>query len=321
MLEPVYELLATELQQANALILSELQTDVPFINELSNHIVQSGGKRLRPIVLLLSAKSCAYEGENHIPLAVAMEFFHTATLLHDDVVDESALRRGKLTANELFGDKASILVGDFLFTRSFQLITKAEKMSIIQLLADTSNKITRGEVLQLLNCKQGGISERDYFDVIESKTAVLFAAAAQSAALLSECSTSIADSLRNYGMAIGNAFQIVDDILDYSASAAEMGKNVGDDLAEGKTTLPMIYALESADTTQKALLTEALAQHDKTHLNDIITIMQETQALDRCFAVAKHEIDHAKTCLQALPPSPYRDALALIADFAVTRSY
>lgn len=320
-IEALYSLVETDMAAVEEATLQQLQTDNEYINNLSRHIIASGGKRLRPLTLILSARACGYEGENHIPLAMGVEFFHTATLLHDDVIDESAMRRGKSTANEIFGSKSSILVGDFLFTRSFQLITAADNLAIIRLLADTSNAITKGEVLQLLNKQKVEMNEDAYFNVIKHKTGVLFSASAEIGGLLADADESITSALNAYGLHLGNAFQIIDDILDYSSNAEKMGKNIGDDLAEGKPTLPLIYAYNKSESADRDIIKQALQTQSKTNLGGILDIMTKTAALDACYTIAKQEIDAAINALQALPPSQYREGLQQLALFSIEREY
>lgn len=320
-IESLNQLVQSDIDAVDAHMKQELGVELPFINDLGSHLIHSGGKRLRPLTLVLSAKACGYEGDKHIPLASAMEFFHSATLLHDDVIDESTLRRGLPTANHLWGAKPSILVGDFLFTRSFQLLLQAQNIPIIQVLADTSNQITKGEVLQHTHCRNENITQDEYFEIITHKTAVLFSAAAQLGALLGEQDDSVVEALKSYGLHLGIAFQLLDDMLDYAADAETLGKNIGDDLAEGKPTLPLIHILQSGNEAQKQLVKEALKEGNRDHLAGILDAIEDTKALDFCKRCAQEQIDQALTNLQSLEPSPYRLALESLARYSLERAH
>ncbi|MBA2648391.1 MAG: polyprenyl synthetase family protein [Legionella sp.] len=320
-LEPSRLLVSQEFDAVNALILDTIQPHIGLIDELSNHIVQSGGKRLRPLIVLLVSKACGYQGQLHIPLAALIEFIHTATLLHDDVVDESTLRRGQQTANSIWGDKASILVGDFLFTQSMQLAIEVGDMEIIKIITETSLKIISGEVKQLSNRHNPHLSFEDYFEIIRSKTALLFAAAAQIAAQVSGVSPSVQQSLYTYGLHLGNAFQLADDILDYCADALVLGKNIGDDLADGKATMPLIYAFQQGSAKQKLQIKTSLTQGNLDCLPDILKTIEDTKAIDYSKGIAQEEIDKAVSALNCLPDSDYKQALKDLATFALQRNH
>jgi octaprenyl-diphosphate synthase len=314
-------LVSQDFNAVNELIIAKIQSDIGLIDSLSHHIIESGGKRLRPLLVLLTSHACGYQGQHHIPLAAMIEFFHTATLLHDDVVDESTLRRGRETANELFGSKASILVGDYLFTQSIQLMISVGHASILALLADTAHRITRGEVKQLTNKQNMTLTEADYFDIIQSKTALLFAAASAIGAHLAEVDEVKRQALYDYGLHLGNAFQLIDDALDFCADTATMGKNTGDDLAEGKLTLPLIHALQHAKPEQQALIKDALIAGDRLHWDAIIAIMAETQSIEYTHQLAQYEVDLAITALQGVDDSPYKTALIDLASFSISRDH
>jgi octaprenyl-diphosphate synthase len=322
----VRELAAPDMQRVDTLIRQRLSSDVVLINQIADHIVASGGKRLRPTLHVLAARAAGYRGEQHIKLAAVIEFIHTSTLLHDDVVDESDLRRGRETANALWGNAASVLVGDFLYSRSFQLMVELDDMRIMRILADTTNTIAAGEVLQLLNIGNADVSEAAYLAVIERKTAVLFAAATELGGILGGLPAHQVAALRDYGMQLGYAFQIADDLLDYIADPATLGKNIGDDLAEGKPTLPVIYALERAqsnpaDAAQAQSLRHAIEHGGLDSLDRIIASIRDSGALERTRARALAHAHAACDALTALPPSSHRDALITLADYAVRRTY
>ncbi|MBS0358207.1 MAG: polyprenyl synthetase family protein [Proteobacteria bacterium] len=321
MLDSIRTLVQSDLTGVNRLIADELKSEVPLIKELNQHIFLSGGKRLRPLVLLLSAKACGYNGIDHIPLAASVEFFHTATLLHDDVVDHSELRRGNKTANAIWGNKVSVLVGDYLFTRAFQIMVRSENVSALKVLADASNLITQGEVMQLMNCNDPNTTQERYMDVIRHKTATLFQAAAKIGAILAERSPDEIQALTDYGLHLGNAFQLVDDALDYCSDAKTMGKNIGDDLADGKPTLPLIYAMEKGSLKQRQLIQESIQNSRFENMNLILEAIQSTEAIAYTYRVAEQEVDHAMTCLMKIPKSPYRDALEQLIQFALSRKY
>jgi len=317
----IKQLVADEFDQVNALIIEKIQSQVGLIDDLSHHIVNSGGKRLRPLIVLLSSKACDYQGNDDIVLAAMIEFFHTATLLHDDVVDESTLRRGVETANEIWGSKASILVGDYLFTQSVQLMVSVNNPEILNLIAGIAHQITYGEVKQLNNRHNPDLSFDDYFDVIRSKTALLFSASAEIGPLLAKSSQKQVEAMRAYGLHLGNAFQLIDDALDYCSDAETIGKNIGDDLADGKATLPLIHAMQHANQHHCQVIKESLKNGSIENLSLILEAIEETKAIEYTNGVASSEVDKAVTALQALGDSPYKQALLELAHYAMTRSH
>jgi octaprenyl-diphosphate synthase len=317
----VRELAADAMQRVDALIRTRLASDVVLINQIADHIIAGGGKRLRPTLHVLAAGAAGYDGAQHIKLAAVIEFIHTSTLLHDDVVDESDLRRGRKTANALWGNAASVLVGDFLYSRSFQLMVELDDMRVMRILADTTNTIAEGEVLQLLNIGNADVDEAAYLAVIERKTAVLFAAATELGGLLGGLPAEQVAALRRFGLELGYAFQIADDLLDYVSDADTLGKNVGDDLAEGKPTLPVIYALQQATPAQAQSMRHAIEHGGLESLEEIVAAIQGSGALERTHARAVQHANAARDALAALPPSAYRDALAALADYSVKRTF
>lgn len=320
-LDDLKALVANDMQRVNQVITDNLASHVVLINQLSQHIILSGGKRLRPMLVLLTARSCGYEGEEDALLAAVIEFIHTATLLHDDVVDDSDMRRGQETASHIWGNEAAVLVGDYLYSRAFQMMVRAESMRIMSLLSDATNTIAQGEVLQLLNVNDPGTSEEKYYEVIYGKTACLFEAATQIGAILGNTDAQTEAVMASFGKHLGTAFQLVDDALDYSADSEELGKNVGDDLAEGKPTLPLIYAMQKASPEQSELIRNAIKQGGLDHIEEITAIIQETGALDYTFQQAQSEADKAKAAIAFLPESEYRQALMFLADYAVERRF
>jgi len=317
----VRELAAGDMQRVDALIRSRLASDVVLINQIAEHIIAGGGKRLRPMLHVLAAGAAGYAGDKHVKLAAIVEFIHTSTLLHDDVVDESDLRRGRKTANALWGNAASVLVGDFLYSRSFQLMVELDDMRIMRILADTTNTIAEGEVLQLLNIGNADVDEAAYLAVIERKTAVLFAAATELGGLLGGLPDDQVAALRTYGMELGYAFQIADDLLDYVSDADTLGKNIGDDLAEGKPTLPLIYALQRADEEQRRSLRHAIEHGGLDSLDRIIASIRDSGALERTRERAEQHARAARAALDSLPASAHRDALLALADYSVARNH
>lgn len=309
-----------DMARVDALIRTRLASDVVLVNQIAEHIVGGGGKRLRPMLHVLAAHAAGYEGMQHVQLAAVIEFIHTATLLHDDVVDGSDLRRGRKTANAVWGNAASVLVGDFLYSRAFQLMVELDRMRVMRILADTTNAIAEGEVLQLLNIGNPDTDEAAYLRVIERKTAVLFAAATELGAVLAGLPEAQAQALRHYGMELGYAFQIADDLLDYVSDAGTLGKNVGDDLAEGKPTLPLIYALQAAQPDQAAALRRAIESGGLESLERIVAAIRDSGALERTRARAQRHADAARAALAAIAPSPWRDALLTLAGHAVERT-
>jgi octaprenyl-diphosphate synthase len=305
----------------NQIILKHMQSPVALIPELAGHIIAAGGKRLRPILTLASARMCGYREKHHRTLAACVEFIHTATLLHDDVVDESSLRRSQPTANALFGNAASVLVGDFVYSRAFQLMVEAGNMRVLEVLADATNVIAEGEVLQLMNCHNPHIAEEEYLRVIRCKTAKLFEAASRIGAILGGVGAAAEDDMARYGAHLGTAFQLIDDVLDYSGDHAVIGKNVGDDLAEGKPTLPLIYAMRAGSPPQVAAVRRAIEAGGLDELPAVLEAIRETSALDYARAKAREEAQRARDALTQLADSKPREVLLQLADFAVTRDF
>ncbi|MDN3378839.1 MULTISPECIES: octaprenyl diphosphate synthase [unclassified Pseudoalteromonas] len=321
-IKAIQALIENDMNDVNQLIHAQMRSDVALVNQLGLYIVNSGGKRVRPMLAILAAKALGYKGNEHITLATIVEFIHTATLLHDDVVDESNLRRGTPTANAEFGNAASVLVGDFIYTRSFQLMVGIGKMQVMQILADATNVIAEGEVLQLMNCNDPDTSEDSYMQVIYSKTAKLFEAATGLAAVITEQDDTVLKALNLYGMHLGTAFQLVDDVLDYNADAEQLGKNIGDDLAEGKPTLPLIYAMQQGNAEQVQLIRDAIEHSNgMDHLEAILAALRETNALEFTMNKADEEADKAIACLSVLADSPYKEALVSLARIAVDRNH
>jgi octaprenyl-diphosphate synthase len=310
-----------DMQRIDALIRQRLASDVVLINQIADHIIAGGGKRLRPMLHALAARAAGYTADKHLKLAAVIEFIHTSTLLHDDVVDESDLRRGRKTANALWGNAASVLVGDFLYSRSFQLMVELDDMRIMRILADTTNTIAEGEVLQLLNIGNADVDEAAYLAVIERKTAVLFAAATELGGLLGGLPDAQVAALRRYGMQLGYAFQIADDLLDYVSDARTLGKNIGDDLAEGKPTLPLIYAMQRVGAEQAREMRHAIEHGGLESLDHILLAIRESGAIERTRECALRHAYAARDALATLPPSSYRDALATLADYSVQRTF
>jgi octaprenyl-diphosphate synthase len=305
----------------NRLIYQRLGSDVALVNQVAHHIIHHGGKRLRPLTVLLAARACGVGGTEHVPAAAIIEFIHTATLLHDDVVDNSGLRRGQETANSLFGNQASVLVGDFLYSRSFQMMVELKELRVLEVLANATNTIAEGEVLQLMNCNNPDITERDYMEVIYRKTAKLFEAGAQLGAILAREDENVERSLADYGRHLGRAFQLVDDALDYDAKPEELGKNIGDDLADGKPTLPLIYAMNKGSAAERHLIREAIESGSTQNLRSIQIAIETTGGLRYTAARAKQEADRAIEALAGLPRSQYREGLKTLAEFAVNRRF
>jgi len=316
----VQALASADMQSVNALIRSRLASDVVLINQVAEHIIGGGGKRLRPLLHLVAARAAGYRGRDHIELAAVIEFIHTATLLHDDVVDESDLRRGRKTANAVWGNAASVLVGDFLYSRSFQMMVELDRMRVMRILADTTNLIAEGEVLQLLNIGNPDTNEDAYLKVIERKTAVLFAAATRLGAVLAELPREQEEALARYGLDLGFAFQIADDVLDYVSDAGTLGKNIGDDLAEGKPTLPLIHAIAQSAPAQAERLKRAITSEGLDALPDVLAAIRDTGALDFARERARQYAHSAREALSKLPHSEASDALAVLADYAIDRT-
>ncbi|PMJ92284.1 octaprenyl diphosphate synthase [Vibrio sp. 10N.261.55.A7] len=317
----IQALTADDMAKVNETIQAQLNSDVSLINQLGYYIVSGGGKRLRPLLAILSARALDYKGEAHITAAAFIEFIHTATLLHDDVVDESDMRRGKETANAAFGNAASVLVGDFIYTRSFQMMTTLGSLRILELMSDSVNVIAEGEVQQLMNCNDPNTTEESYMQVIYSKTARLFEAATQIGAILSNASNDIEIALQNYGKYLGTAFQLIDDVMDYTSDGKEMGKNVGDDLAEGKPTLPLLHAMRNGNEQQALMIRDAIEHSNgMERLDDILAAMKEHGSLEYTTERALAEADKAISELEPLPESEYKQALVAIAHLAVNRT-
>lgn len=317
----IQALTQNDMSAVNNLIYSQINSDVALINQLGIYIVNAGGKRMRPMLTVLAARAFDYQGDDHISIAAIIEFIHTATLLHDDVVDESNMRRGRETANALFGNSASVLVGDFLYTRSFQMMTKLGNMKIMDVLSDATNIVAEGEVLQLMNCNDPDTTEASYMEVIYCKTAKLFEAATRLAAVVAGQDEKTEKAMQEYGKYLGTAFQLVDDIMDYTADAKAMGKNVGDDLAEGKPTLPLLYAMAHGNDQQKQLIRDAIEHcNGMDHLDDILAAMQQTGSLVYTQKKAEQEADKAINALRVLPESEHKQALIALAHIAANRS-
>jgi octaprenyl-diphosphate synthase len=321
-IKTIQALIDADMQKVNEAILAQLNSEVTLINQLGYYIIQSGGKRIRPMIAALSANALGYRGEQHITCAAFIEFIHTATLLHDDVVDESAMRRGNPTANAEFGNAASVLVGDFIYTRAFQLMTQLNSLKILQIMSEATNVIAEGEVQQLMNICDPNTTEENYMRVIYSKTARLFEASTQTAAIVANATAEQELALQDYGRYLGTAFQLVDDVLDYSANAIQLGKNVGDDLAEGKPTLPLLHAMHHGNETQAQLIRKTIEQGgNRDVLDEVLAIMNEYQSLDYAMARAKQEAQKAVDAIQILPESEYKRALISLAYLSVDRTY
>ncbi len=320
-LDSAISLVKEEMEKVDDRIQDRLKSDIALINTMGTYITESGGKRLRPLILLLSARCCDYQGNHHILLSAIIEIIHTATLLHDDVVDASATRRGQPTANIAWGNEASVLVGDFLYSRSFQMMVETNNMEVMRILAETTNAITQGEVMQLLNAHSSDITETQYFETIRRKTAKLFECAALLGASIANRNDETCKALANYGMYLGTAFQMADDILDYDAQSRKIGKDVGDDLAEGKPTLPLIHALKLADSRQKQVITKAIEQGDRDKMSEILGIVRSTGALDYTFKLAQTQARLAQSSIRGLPDNEYRTALERLAEFSIIRQH
>ncbi|MBT8092589.1 MAG: octaprenyl diphosphate synthase [Gammaproteobacteria bacterium] len=308
-----------DMQAVNRLIAESLESDVTLVSQVSQYIVMSGGKRLRPLIVLLAARALGYRGDQHVRAATIIEFIHTATLLHDDVVDSSQRRRGKDSANTVFGNQASVLVGDFLYSRAFQMMVEIGEMRVMRILADATNTIAAGEVMQLMNVHDPDTSEEDYRSVIYRKTARLFEAGAQIASVLAGCDAAIEQAMVRYGQNLGTAFQLVDDALDFNASPEELGKNLGDDLAEGKATLPLIYAMRKGSESERALIRDAILSGGLQQLDKVQEIIRSTGGLEYTEKRAHEAADIAIGAIEAIPDSEYKEALVAIAEFAVDR--
>ena len=318
---PFHEVVKSEFEEVNSIIVDRLNSEVDLVENIGQYIIDGGGKRMRPLLVILSAKVSGYKGSDHLHLAAVIEFIHTATLLHDDVVDTSDLRRGKATANTKFGNAPSVLVGDFLYSRAFQMLVGVGSLDVMQTIADTTNAISEGEVQQLANARNSNISEDVYKKVIFKKTAILFDAAAKIGAIIAEPKTGHIESLSNYGKNIGMAFQLMDDVLDYNGDSENLGKNIGDDLTEGKMTLPLIYAMKNGKNSQKLVIQEAIENTNVCDLKNILTIIRETGALEYSMSCAKKHAMDAKRCLVDLPKSTEKIAMLELAEFSIDRKY
>lgn len=318
----INELTAQDMAGVNATIMQQLHSDVELISQLSYYIISGGGKRIRPMIAVLAARALDYQGNAHTTIAALIEFIHTATLLHDDVVDESDMRRGKATANATFGNAASVLVGDFIYTRAFQMMTHLGSLRILEIMSEAVNVIAEGEVLQLMNVNDPNITEENYMRVIYSKTARLFEAATQCSGILSGATPEQEKALQDYGRYLGTAFQLIDDLLDYSANGETLGKNVGDDLNEGKPTLPLLHAMHHGTPEQARLIREAILQGNGRHLlESVLETMAACGSLEWTQKRAEEEADKAIFALSVLPDTPWREALMTIARLAVQRDY
>ncbi len=322
-LDPIIKLVDSDLAAVDRLIDTHLVPDsgTPLIKDLAQHLINSGGKRLRPLLVLLSANACRYDGPHHITLAAAIEFIHTATLLHDDVVDTSDERRGRETANARWGNPATILVGDYLYSRAFQMMVSAQNMHCMEILAESTNIIAEGEIMQLLNCNDPDVSEANYLTVIRSKTARLFQAAAELGVALQPITPAHRHAMAAYGMHLGTAFQIVDDALDYQLENTDMGKSPGDDLAEGKLTLPLIYAMRHGSAAEVRVIRNAIDQGARDQIHIVREIIENTQAMEHTLNAAKQEADRAMATLATFDDSPYRDGLHQLAHFSIQRRH
>jgi octaprenyl-diphosphate synthase len=318
--EAIKALARDDLQAVNREIEARLQSDVVLINQMGTYIVHSGGKRLRPVLVLLGSRALGYEGSTHIQLAAIIEFIHTATLLHDDVVDASEMRRGHTTANSIWGNEASVLVGDFLYSRAFEMMVEVGSMRVMEILAHTTNTIAKGEVMQLLNCHDPETTEERYIEVIQNKTAKLFQAGSQLSAIISNQSNEIEEAMAAYGMHLGTAFQLIDDALDYGRDNHDLGKNIGDDLAEGKPTLPLIYTLRQGNNRQRELIRAAIEEGGLAQMDEVMDAIESTGSITYTARRAEDEASRASAALAAIPDSPYKQALLDLAHFSAHRN-
>ena len=321
-LEQIRALVRPDLEAVDAAIRTGLKSIVPLVDQIAEHIIAGGGKRLRPLLVVLAGRACgAIAISLPVQAAAFIEFIHTATLLHDDVVDMSALRRGRNTANEVFGNQASVLVGDFVYSRAFQMMAAVRSQRVIEIMAEATNVIAEGEVLQLMNARDPDTTEQRYFEVIQRKTAQLFQAGAEVAAVVSGAAPAVQQALARYGKHLGTAYQLIDDVLDYQSDPETRGKNLGDDLAEGKPTLPLIHALRSGNAATAALIRRAIASEGREHLGEILAAIESTGGLQYTARLARVEADQAVAALQPLPETPFRAGLAALARFAVERQH
>lgn len=320
MVKHIHQIVADDFASLNQEVVSRLHSQVPLIESIGHYIIEAGGKRMRPVLVLLCARALGYGDNQHVNLATVIEFLHTATLLHDDVVDMSEMRRGRPTANVRWDNPSSVLVGDFIYSRAFQLLVEIGNMQIMDVMATTTNRISEGEVLQLVHQHDPNTTEANYMDVIRNKTAILFAAACSTAAILAGAPAETQAALHEFGLEVGMAFQLVDDVLDYVGDSAELGKNVGDDLAEGKPTLPLIYTMQHGSPQDKQLIIDAIHSGGLDKLEQIITAVRRCGALDYTRGVAEQRISKALQNLQNLPESPYKTGLTLVAQAALNRN-
>lgn len=321
LLESIRSLVSDDLESTDRVIISQLESHIPLIKEVIEYVLTCGGKRVRPMILLLSARALAHKGSKHLDLAAVIELIHTATLLHDDVVDSSTLRRGHKTAHTIWGSSASVLVGDFLYSRAFQVVVDLRHQTILDIFAKATHYIAEGEILQLVNCKNPDTTEEFYFEIIKRKTAKLFEIAAQLGALLATESEQEVAALRDYGLHLGLAYQLIDDALDYSQSAELTGKNVGQDISEGKTTLPLIHAMRKSKGADLTLIRDAIQTGSNKDLSRVLGIIESTDAIKYTADAARHHAELAKTALKHIPVTPYRKALEDMSDFVVARNY
>ena len=320
-LEQLYALIGPDMKAVDAVIRDRLYSDVVLVRQVAEYIISSGGKRMRPALVLLAAGAMGYQGSRQHEMAAVIEFIHTATLLHDDVVDESALRRGRDTANAMFGNAASVLVGDFLYSRAFQMMVSVDDMRVMQVLSDATNVIAEGEVLQLMNCHDADVDEARYMQVIHYKTAKLFEAASQLGAILGKAEPEVERALAAYGMHLGTAFQLVDDVLDYSGEEADTGKHIGDDLAEGKPTLPLIYVMQNGSPQQAACVRKAIEEGGRDDFPAVLEAIRASGALEHAKARARQEAELARASIACLGASNYKEALLQLSLFAVERNH
>ena len=315
----IQTLMKSDLEMMDSILTSRLDSNVDLINQMSQYIINSGGKRIRPLLLLLCARATNYNGSDHYSMAVVIELIHTATLLHDDVVDASSTRRGQETSNEIWGNAPSVLVGDFLYSRAFEIMVEPNSMQIMKVLSKATNQISEGEVLQLLNIKNAKVSQSEYFEVIEEKTACLFKAACEIGGILAKSDIKTISALGIYGLHLGNAFQIIDDTLDYESDSSIIGKEIGDDLSEGKVTLPMIYALEKTSGNGKKILINAITNADSSNIDSIVDILLSVKAFEYSRKIAKEQSLKALGSLNTIPESDYRSALKLLCELSLKR--
>ena len=318
---PITRTIAADMEAVNTVIRQRLQSEVALVNQIAEYIISAGGKRIRPVLVLLLANAYGYRGTGHHELAAVVEFIHTATLLHDDVVDESSMRRGRQTANAMFGNAASVLVGDYLYSRAFEMMTSLDLMRVMQILSRATTVIAEGEVLQLLNMHDPDVTQESYLRVIRSKTAKLFEAAAQLGALVAGANDAQIEAAGEYGRSLGTAFQLIDDVLDYAGDAAEIGKNVGDDLREGKPTLPLIYVMENGTPEQRELIRTCIEQGDETHFDAVLAAVTNSGALDFTRREAEAAARRASAAIADLPESEYKQSLLQLCAFAVDRNH